>query len=172
MAVGAALVYPSLSAAKEMKDGGADSVVELYGRVYPELIRETGKDPTAAGATVSTLSATPTGTKSIITRNEMESSNSRLGVRGYERLGHGLKAIFQLETEFHVDSNDSKFAQRDSFVGLASDAWGTVMLGRMDTPFKKYGDDLSFLGVSSGNFVSSSNVLRKTGFGGNSASSF
>jgi len=173
MAVGAALVYPMACAAKEKGGGGeADSVVELYGRIYPELIRETGKDPTDAGTAVSTLSTAPTGTKSIITRNEMESSNSRLGVRGYERLGHGLKAIFQLETAFAVDSNNTAFAQRDSFVGLESERWGTIKLGRMDTPFKTYGDDLSFLGVSSGNFVSSSNVLRKTGFGSSSASSF
>ena len=171
LAVGAALVYPSLAAAKEMKESG-DSVVELYGRVYPELVREKGKGATEAGATVATLAAAPTGGTGIIERNEIESSNSRLGVRGYEKLGHGLKAIFQLETEFHVDSNDSKFAQRDSFVGLSSDAWGTIKLGRMDTPFKNYGDDLSFLGVSSGNFTSSSNVLRKAGFGESSASSF
>ena len=170
VAVGAALVCPAMSFAKELSGDG--NVVELYGRLYPELIREYGKDPTPAGTTVSTLSAPPTGTKSIITRNEMESSNSRFGVRGQEGLGRDLKAIFQLETEFHVDSNDSKFAQRDSFVGLSSHAMGTIKLGRMDTPFKTYGDDLSFLGVSSGNFVSSSNVLRKTGFGGNSASSF
>ena len=172
LAVGAALVYPAVSFAKGDKEGDADSVVELYGRVYPELIREKGKDATPAGSEVSTLSAAPTGKTGIIERNEMESSNSRFGVRGHEKLGRGLKAIFQLETEFHVDSNDSRFAQRDSFVGLASDAWGTVKLGRMDTPFKNYGDDLSFLGVSSGNFVSSSNVLRKAGFGTSSASSF
>jgi hypothetical protein len=42
----------------------------------------------------------------------------------------------------------------------------------MDTPFKKYGDTLGFLGVSSGNFVTTSNVFRKTGFGTNSSSSF
>ncbi len=102
----------------------------------------------------------------------MDSGNSRFGVRGSEKLGRDLKAIFQLETEFHVDSNDSAFAQRDSFVGLSSKAWGTVKLGRMDTPFKTFGDDLSFLGVSSGNFTSTSNVLRKTGFGTSSASSF
>jgi len=173
LAVGAALVYPAVSFAKaEGKESDADSVVELYGRIYPELIREKGNGATEAGAAVSTLAASPTGKSGIIERNEMESSNSRLGVRGQEKLGRGLKAIFQLETEFHVDSNDSKFAQRDSFVGLASDAWGTVKLGRMDTPFKTYGDDLSFLGVSSGNFVSSSNLLRKTCFGTNSASSF
>ena len=174
LAVGAALVYPAVSFAKEGggKESDASSVVELYGRIYPELLREKGSGATEAGATVSTLSAAPTGTSGIIERNEMESSNSRLGVRGYERLGPGLKAIFQLETIFLVDSNTSAFAQRDSFVGLQSEHWGTVKLGRMDTPFKTYGDDLSFLGVSSGNFVSSSNVLRKTGFGTSSASSF
>ncbi|HEX4779584.1 MAG TPA: porin [Usitatibacter sp.] len=172
LAVGAALAYPALCAAKGEKASEADSVVELYGRIYPELIREYGKDPTDAGTVVSTLSAAPTGNKSIITRNEMESSNSRLGVRGQERLGPNLKAIFQLETAFAVDSNTAAFAQRDSFVGLTDERWGTIKLGRMDTPFKSYGDDLSFLGVSSGNFVSSSNVLRKTGFGTSSASSF
>ena len=177
VAVGAALMCPSANAAKntDRPEVGAepDSVVELYGRVYPEMIREYGKDPTPAGTTVATIAAAPpTGVKSIITRNEMESSNSRLGVRGQEKLGDGLRAIFQLETAFAVDSNNTAFAQRDSFVGLTHDRWGSIKLGRMDTPFKTYGDDLSFLGVSSGNFVSSSNVLRKVGFGGNSASSF
>jgi predicted porin len=42
----------------------------------------------------------------------------------------------------------------------------------MDTPFKKWGDTLQFLGISSGNIVSSSNVLRTVGFGNNSAASF
>jgi predicted porin len=151
----------------------ADSVVTLYGKLYPEVIRPHGSGATDAGATgLATFAGKPTGSNSIIERTEMESSNSRFGVRGHEKLGAGLQAIFQLETEFHVDSNDSKFAQRDSFVGLASKAFGIIKLGRMDTPFKKYGDEISFLGISSGNFVSSSNVLRKTGFGANSASSF
>jgi len=70
-----------------------------------------------------------------------------------------------METEFHVDSNDSRFAQRDSFVGLSDPRWGTVKLGRMDTPYKEYGDDLSFLGVSSGNFTSTSGIYRHIGFG-------
>ena len=42
----------------------------------------------------------------------------------------------------------------------------------MDTVYKNYGDQLSFLGVSSGNFVSNSNLLSKTGFGTSSSSSF
>jgi len=175
MAVAATLIVPAVCSAKGEGGGGgseADSVVELYGKVYPEILRPSGKDATPAGTPVATLAGTPTGTNSIISRQEMDSGNSRFGVRGSEKLGRDLKAIFQLETEFHVDSNDSAFAQRDSFVGLASKAWGTVKLGRMDTPFKTFGDDLSFLGISSGNFVSTSNILRKTGFGTSSASSF
>jgi predicted porin len=168
VAVAAALVVPGVCAA----ESDADSVVELYGKVYPELLRPHGKGATEAGSPVATLAGTPTGENSVISRTEMDSSNSRLGFRGHERLGRDLRAIWQLETEFHVDSNDSAFAQRDSFVGLSSKGWGTVKLGRMDTPFKTFGDDLSFLGVSSGNFVSTSNVLRKTGFGTSSASSF
>ena len=47
-----------------------------------------------------------------------------------------------------------------------SGSWGTVKLGRMDTPFKEYGDDVSFLGVSSGNFTSTSTTYRHIGMGG------
>jgi predicted porin len=173
-ALGAAFSAPCAIAAgghDEAGNEGADSVVVLYGKIYPEVVRPYGKDATAPGTVVSTLAAPPTA-GAILTRSEVESSNSNFGVRGQERLGGGLKAIFQLETAFSVASNHAAFAQRDSFVGFAHDLYGTIKLGRMDTPFKKYGDDVAFLGVSSGNFVSSSNVLRKAGFGTNSASSF
>jgi predicted porin len=174
LALGAALAIP---VALAQKGGGAkevepDSAVELYGKVYPEIVRQKGKDATPAGTAVATFAAAPTGTSSIITRNEMESSNSRFGVRGQEKLGGELRAIFQLETEFHVDSNDSRFARRDSFVGLRHKGFGTVKLGRMDTPFKEYGDDISFLGVSSGNFTSTSAVLRRFGFGTSTTARF
>jgi predicted porin len=170
IAVTVALAIPGYSLAATGDD--ADSVVELYGKLYPEIVVPSGSGPTAAGSQVSTLSPAPSGEKGIIRKTEIESSNSRFGIRGHEKLSSDLKAIFQLETEFHVDANDSRFAQRDSFVGLQSKRWGTVKLGRMDTPFKAFGDELSFLGVSSGNFTSSSNVLRVTGFGTSSASSF
>jgi predicted porin len=168
-AVSTAFMVPAAFAKGGWTDG---NVVELYGKAYPEIVVPHGSGATDAGADVATFAGHPTGENSIIRRTEMASSNSRLGVRGQEMLGHDLKAIFQLETEFHLDSNDSKFATRDSFVGLAGRKWGDFKLGRMDTPFKKYGDELSFFGISSGNFLSSSNVFRKTGFGTNSASSF
>ena len=171
LAIGAALAVTAAHAKDDWD--GPNSVVTMYGKLYPEIVEPSGSGATAAGSTVATITnGKPTGESNIVQRTEMQSSNSRLGWRGYEKLGRDLKAIWQLETEFHVDSNDSAFAQRNSFVGLAGRYWGDIKLGRMDTPFKKYGDQISFLGVGSGNFVSTSNVLRKTGFGTNSASSF
>jgi predicted porin len=176
-AVCAALAVPCAFAQK--KGGGGDKdeadpdqVVELYGKLYPEVVREKGSGATAAGATTATFAGPAQGGNAVITRSEMESSNSRFGVRGSEKLGGGLRAIFQLETAFSVDSNNSAFAARDSFVGLTHPAWGTIKLGRMDTPFKGYADDVSFLGISSGNFVSTSDLNRNLGFGTSNSGRF
>ena len=109
----------------------------------------------------------------------MQVNNSYIGFRGERNIGGGLKAIGQLEQSVPLDEGQvaagsngliSTFGNRDSFVGLASN-WGTVRLGNMDTPFKKYGDTLGFLGVSSGNFVSPNNVMRRSGSGGSSSAS-
>lgn len=170
IALGCALAIPAAYAAE--KGSEPDSVVELYGKLYPEIANSRGKDATEKGQATCTICAPAVGSNAVIDRNLVEAPNSRFGVRGHEKLSADLKAIFQLETEFRLDQNDTPYAARDSFVGLDSRRWGTIKLGRMDTPFKRYGDEISFLGVSSGNFVSTSNVLRKTGFGTNSASSF
>ena len=177
LAVSAALVMPAAMAQKKGGDKGEkadpDSVVELYGKVYPELVFPSSDGATETGRATCTICGPAQGENAIIKKTEMESSNSRFGLRGHEKLGGQLKAIWQMETEFHVDSNDSRFAQRDSFVGLSDPRWGTVKLGRMDTPYKEYGDDLSFLGVSSGNFTSTSGIYRHIGFGGqNNAARF
>ena len=181
LAIGAALMIPGAYAQKgggaKSGDSDPDSVVVLYGKLYPEIVRQKGKGATsttctAANGCLATFAAAASGVNSVITRNEMESSNSRFGVRGYEKLGGGLRAVWQLETQFLVDSNNTAFAQRDSWVGLKHDRFGTVKLGRFDTPFKEYGDDISFLGISSGNFVSTSAVLRRFGFGTSNSARF
>lgn len=169
LAVGMALVATAGWAQKKPEP---DSVVELYGKVYPELVFPSSSGATSTGTATCTICEPAVGENNIRKRVEMESSNSRFGIRGHEKLGGGMKAIFQLETQFLVDSPGTTFAGRDSFVGLAA-GWGTVKLGRFDTPFKEYGDDVSFLGVSSGNFTSTSNLYRHIGFGGqNNAARF
>jgi hypothetical protein len=58
---------------------------------------------------------------------------SRLGFRGSEDLGGGLKAIFTLETGVYVDTGTSgqgnRLFGRQAWVGLAGN-WGQLTLGR------------------------------------------
>ena len=68
-------------------------------------------------------------------RTRIQDQASLLGVRGTEDLGGGLKAFFQLETAFNPESTSGTFAGRNSGVGLQG-GWGSILMGRWDTPFK------------------------------------
>jgi predicted porin len=70
---------------------------------------------------------------------------SRLGIKGSEDLGNGLKAIYKMEFGVNVGDGvsngslsknaDGFWSQRNAYVGLAGD-WGTFLAGRHDTPYK------------------------------------
>lgn len=67
-------------------------------------------------------------------------SDSRLGFKGKEDLGNGLKAIFQIETSVSLDagasSSGSLFgAGRNSYVGLESGI-GSAVLGIHNSPYR------------------------------------
>lgn len=93
--------------------------VTLYGRVW--LMVNSVK---ADGG------ATPLSTRTTVTDN-----SSLIGFRGTEDLGGGLKAFFQLESATSPDTGGGTFGSRNSGVGLVGQ-FGTVVLGRWDTPFK------------------------------------
>ncbi len=73
-------------------------------------------------------------------------NSSRVGFRGTEDLGSGLRAIFQIETGVNVDNGSNTgqggqanassgfWASRDSFVGLDSN-WGRLTFGRQSIYF-------------------------------------
>jgi len=145
--------------------------VSVYGRLYPELIWTRTTGSTAPGTQLSTLAQPPTG-ETFANVVKMDASNSRMGFRGEEPLGNGVSAFFMIEQRILVDTGGTQLASRNTYVGMESTKWGGVKLGGFDTVYKEIGDTLSFLGVSSGNFVSNSNVLSKQGFGSNSAGSF
>jgi len=68
----------------------------------------------------------------------VNSTVSRIGVKGSEDLGDGLKAVYKVEWEMtDVADNDGKtpFSARNQYLGLAG-GFGMVMMGRHDTPFK------------------------------------
>ena len=56
---------------------------------------------------------------------------SKIGFKGAEDLGNGMKAIWQIET----DIGDGNVADRPAFVGLAGD-WGTFAMGLQEAPYK------------------------------------
>ncbi|WP_321800315.1 porin [Caballeronia sp. J97] len=71
-------------------------------------------------------------------------TNSRIGFKGTEDLGGGLKAIFQLESGVELEngqySDSARAFNRAAFVGL-SNQYGTLTLGRQKTPlFDMLGD--------------------------------
>jgi predicted porin len=102
--------------------------VTLYGRVHVTLESVEAK-----------------GSAGFARRTRVEDQASLLGVRGTEDLGGGLKAWFQLETGFRPDSNTTTFAARNSGVGLQG-GWGTLGIGRWDTPFKVVTGDIDPFG--------------------------
>ncbi|OGT91546.1 MAG: hypothetical protein A2286_04785 [Gammaproteobacteria bacterium RIFOXYA12_FULL_61_12] len=76
---------------------------------------------------------------------DLVSGASRLGVKGSEDLGNGLKAIYKMEFQVRMtdangnnnirDNDAGTLSQRNTYVGLAGD-WGTFLMGRHDTPLK------------------------------------
>ena len=98
------------------------SGVTVYG-----LIDSGVEHVTNVGAAGGSLTRMPTNTGSL---------PSRIGFRGAEDLGGGMKAVFTLENGFAPDSGGSgqggRLFGRQAFVGL-SGSWGTVSLGRQYT---------------------------------------
>ena len=66
-------------------------------------------------------------------------AGSRIGFKGTEDLGNGLKAIFTLEYALAVDQNagvngdQASNVARQQFVGLSSDKFGTAVAGYLQT---------------------------------------
>jgi predicted porin len=101
----------------------AQSAVEVYGIVDMGLVREVGS---VAGGTA--------GGNKISSGAQ---SGTRLGFKGKEDLGNGLKALFVLETGIAADRggfNQGAGFARQSFVGLQGD-FGTLTIGRQFTSY-------------------------------------
>ncbi|MDY0331450.1 MAG: porin [Thiomonas sp.] len=112
--------------------------VQLYGIIDLGVAHFSGLKPTTGSGTVSSTVMDSGG-----------QSSSRIGIKGTEDLGGGLKAIFQAETGFcaagtNQNTNGSGgnsngycsgggFMQRTSMVGLTG-GFGTVVAGRLNTP--------------------------------------
>ncbi|MBB5205404.1 MAG: porin [Burkholderiales bacterium] len=98
----------------------AQSSVTLYGIVDAAVALEDTGEPGR-------------GSRKVL--NSGNQSSSRLGFRGSEDLGAGLKAVFNLESGVSLDTGaaDSAFFGRRAVVGLEG-GFGALMLGREYAP--------------------------------------
>ncbi|SMF15781.1 porin [Pseudogulbenkiania subflava] len=114
LAVASALIAPA-----------ALADVTLYGTISESI--------ESVKATGSTNSA-----NDIKSTTRISSNVSKLGFKGNEDLGDGLKAIWQVEQEISVDDGGTRkgtFATRNSFVGLDG-AFGKAFMGYNDSAYK------------------------------------
>ena len=77
--------------------------------------------------------------------SQISSNASRIGFKGSEDLGGGLKAIWQIESGINLDEQNGSWANRNSFVGLAG-GFGTALIGNHDTPLKLVGRSVDLFG--------------------------
>jgi predicted porin len=184
VAVSALFIAPAAQAQIVM---GNDTIgtVQFYGKLYPQFIRATSSGATDTGASVSTLASPTTGLCGTASsagacngttagsRLAVDSQNSYLGFRGERKFGNtGLKGIWQIEQSIELDGAvGGVFSNRNTFLGLAG-GFGTVKLGNMDTIYKEYGQVEEIFGLTSGNFISPSNVLSQIGIGNSSTARF
>jgi len=124
----------------------AQSTVTLYGKVNASIVKVTGADAKLTDAG--------------------DGSGSRWGLKGSEDLGGGLKANFQLENGFKVDTGSldnatNQLFQRGAWVGL-SGGFGELRMGRDYT--------LGFYG-SIGNIPATGNDAQVAVFGFNGVGS-
>ncbi|MDD4911531.1 MAG: porin [Sideroxydans sp.] len=100
--------------------------VTVYGKALMTI------DAKGSNATVAA------GAPGVATQVRVNTNASRFGVKGKEDLGEGLSAVYQFELEMDADgsSTTSGLAKsRNSGAGIEG-AFGKVMLGIWDTPFK------------------------------------
>jgi predicted porin len=120
--------FRSLAIASAMLFAGAaraQSSVTLYGLldtgvVYTNNARTSATVPNVGGSSWAV--------------NSNNINTSRWGIRGNEDLGGGLSAVFTLESGFNVNNgqfrNGGDLFGRQAYVGLSSNTYGSITMGR------------------------------------------
>ena len=77
----------------------------------------------------------------------LNTNSSRIGVKGSEDLGNGMKVGYLIEWGVNMDGDtaNNNLNERNRAVTLSGD-WGTGLVGRWDTPMKTLGRKLDLFG--------------------------
>lgn len=110
-----------------------------------------------AGVAYVSHAGTSTGNGNSAVRFGNNMSGNRWGLKGTEDLGGGVSALFQLENGFSIGAGTlgqgGREFGRTAVVGLSSEKWGTIKLGRQYDPLvdmvSALGED-TYFGLSFG----------------------
>ena len=80
----------------------------------------------------------------------VSSNSSYVGLKGKEDLGNGLNAVFQFETGFSADTGVYNGSGRDTFVGLSSNDFGTLVAGNLTGATRALGNRMEMLPGNTG----------------------
>ena len=138
------------------------SSVQIYGRLNVGIDQFQDKGASTPGSNGGGLA----------NRTRIYDSSSRLGFRGTEDLGNGLKAIFLIESGFNADNGTAQTAQggqantstgtiasRIAHVGLDA-SWGTLTFGRSNVWWGN-----GTIEQTAANYVNAGNPLFSGSFG-------
>ncbi|HFA9377929.1 TPA: porin [Neisseria gonorrhoeae] len=92
------------------------------------------------------------------TGSEISDFGSKIGFKGQEDLGNGLKAVWQLEQGASVAGTNTGWGNKQSFVGLKG-GFGTIRAGSLNSPLKNTNNNVN--AWESGKFTG--NVLEISG---------
>ena len=118
----------------------AQTNVTLYGVVDAGYVYSIGNPGRVPGTTFNTAGTNIRGSNTFSGIQSGLLGGSRIGFRGQEALGNGLKAVFTLEYALDIDGNfglgasSNGLAARQQFVGLSSETFGAVAIGRQYAP--------------------------------------
>ncbi|HFA6997179.1 TPA: porin [Neisseria gonorrhoeae] len=94
----------------------------------------------------------------VETGSEIADFGSKIGFKGQEDLGNGLKAVWQLEQGASVAGTNTGWGNKQSFVGLKG-GFGTIRAGSLNSPLKNTKNNVN--AWESGKFTG--NVLEISG---------
>ncbi len=134
LAVAGALALPAAASAAQVYG----DKLEVYGKIHISL------DYLDSG--VSSSVANDSGGKLTDGSFSIASNSSRVGFKGKYQINDQFTALYQVEQEVNVDgSGNDNWTTRNSFVGLGG-AFGKVLVGYHDTPFKSLGGEFLLFG--------------------------
>lgn len=143
--------------------------VTFYGKLIADI-----ESVSSDKSTIPPFTAPATGASYTV--NRVVSNASRFGLKGEEELGGGLKGFFQIESQVNLVGTSTTAVNpaangtvangvfdgmRNTGLGVKNDAFGSVLVGNWDTPYKVTHNKIELFDNTT--FASATNLIGRSG---------